>query len=88
MTRYLIIYAKRYEYKTDKTNVYDIVIANIAFESTSLLLDHICVRSFLMRPSKDCCFGVYASIALDSLIRIEYGTNEYQDKNNVCDYSM
>ena len=44
MTRYLIIYAKRYEYKTDKTNVYDMVIANIIFESTDLVLDHICMR--------------------------------------------
>ena len=46
MTRYLIIYAKRYGYKADKTNVYDMVIANIIFESTGPVLDHICVRYF------------------------------------------
>ena len=77
MTRYLIIYAKRYGYKADKTNVYDMVIANIIFESTGPVLDHICVRSFWMRPSNNFCFSVYAPIALDNLMRNGYGTNEY-----------
>ena len=88
MTRYLIIYAKRYGYKADKTNVYDMVIANIIFESTGLVLDHICLRSFLMRPSNNFCFSVYAPIALDNLMRNGYGTNEYQNKNNFCYYFM
>ena len=77
MTRYLIIYAKRYGYKADKTNVYDMVIANIIFESTGPVLDHICVRSFWMRPSNNFCFSVYASIALNDFMRNVHGTNEY-----------
>ena len=77
MTRYLIIYAKRYGYRADKTNVNDMVIANIVFESTGLVLDHICVSSFWMRLSNNFCFSVYAPIALDNLMRNGYGTNEY-----------
>ena len=76
MTRYLIIYAKRYGYKADKTNVYDMVIANIIFESTGLVLDHICVRSIWMRPSNNFSSSVYASMALNNLMSNGYGTNE------------